>query len=91
MKNEKNKSEILTFEAVRPFGPTIVKGKLPKSLVDLMDNKSTEMLEDKKLAKEFDHSGSLAGNVKQEVRFPQKWMNTEEFLPMVNLCYHHFL
>ena len=85
VKKEKTQQQVLTFEAVRPFGPTIVKGKLPKSLVDLMDNKSTEMLEDKKLAKEFDHSGSLAGNVKQEVRFPQKWMNTEEFLPMVNL------
>ena len=27
----------------------------------------------------------LAGNVKQEVRYPQDWMNTEEFMPMVQL------
>jgi len=36
-KKEINKSEVLTFEAIRPFGPTIVKGKLPKYLVNLME------------------------------------------------------
>mgnify|MGYP003624490305 FL=1 len=81
----KNKEEVLEFQAIRPFGPTIVRGKLPTPLITLMDNKSTQMLDDKKLAKEFDHSGSLAGNVEQEVRFPSEWMDTPEFAPMVNL------
>ena len=82
---KKSKEEVIKFDAIRPFGPTIIRGRLPTFLIDLMDKKATEMLDNKKLAKEFDHSGALAGNVKQEVRFPQKWMNTEEFLPMVNL------
>ncbi len=79
------KDEVLKFEAVRPFGPTIIKGKMPKFLIDLMDNKATEMLEDKKLAEQYNHAPNLAGNVKQEVRFPAEWMASEEFQPMVQL------
>ena len=82
---KKSKEEVIKFDAIRPFGPTIIRGRLPTFLIDLMDKKATEMLDNKKLAKEFDHSGALAGNVKQEVRFPQEWMNTKEFLPMVHL------
>jgi len=72
---KKSKEEVIEFQAIRPFGPTIIKGKLPKHLLELMDTKATEMLDDEKLSKEFDHSGSLAGNVKQEVRFPSEWMD----------------
>ena len=81
---KKSKEENIEFQAIRPFGPTIVRGTLPKHLLELMDTKATEMLEDEKLSKEFDHSGSLAGNVKQEVRFPTEWMDTNAFLPMVS-------
>ena len=75
----------LQFDTIRPFGPTIMRGKMPDFITNMLDKKSTEMLDDKKLSKQFDHSSNLAGNVKQEVRFPQEWMNTEEFLPMAQL------
>jgi len=84
-KKKKIEEEVLKFQAIRPFGPTIIKGKLPENLVKLVDDKATSMLKDKKLVKEFDHSGQLAGNVKQEIRFPSEWMNTPEFLPMVHV------
>ena len=80
---KKPKEEAIEFQAIRPFGPTIIRGTLPKHLIELMDTKATEMLENEKLSKEFDHSGSLAGNVKQEVRFHTEWMDTNEFLPMI--------
>ena len=82
-KKKPSKEEAIEFQAIRPFGPTIIRGTLPKHLLELMDTKATEMLEDEKLSKEFDHSGSLAGNVKQEVRFPTEWMDTNAFLPMI--------
>jgi uncharacterized protein (TIGR02466 family) len=82
---KKNPEEVLKFEAIRPFGPTIIKGKMPPSLVKLMDDKASEMFEDKKYSKKFDHAPHLAGNVKQETRFDPEWMGTQDFLPMVNL------
>ena len=79
------KEQVLKFDTIRPFGPTIMRGRMPEFITKMLDDKATEMLTDEKLSKEFDHSGNLAGNVKQEVRYPQDWMNTEEFLPMVQL------
>jgi len=75
----------LQFDAIRPFGPTVVKGKVPDFILKIVNKKCDELLGDPKLAKEWDWSPNLAGNVKQEVRYPQDWMNTEEFMPMVQL------
>ena len=44
---KKNNEEVLKFEAIRPFGPTIVKGKMPDSIVKLLDDKASKMFEDK--------------------------------------------
>ena len=80
----KDKEPPLHFEAIRPFGPTIIRGKLSESLVKLMDDKSSDMLADKEFSKKFDHAPNLAGNVKKEVRFDPEWMGSSEFLPMVS-------
>jgi len=84
-KKKQPTEQVLQFDTIRPFGPTIMRGRMPDFITKMLDDKATEMLTDKKLSKEFDHSGNLAGNVKQEVRYPQDWMNTEEFMPMVQL------
>ena len=74
----REKEEVLKFEAIRPFGPTIVKGQMPNSLVKLMDDKASEMFNDKEYAKKFDHAPHLAGNVKQETRFDPEWLGGEK-------------
>ena len=67
----------LKFDAIRPFGPTVVKGKIPNDLVDLINKKSDELMGDPVLAKKWDWSSNLAGNVKQEVRIPPEWLDKE--------------
>ena len=71
------------FEAIRPFGPTIIRGSVPMDLIHLLDKKASQMLGSEQLSKEFNHAQNLAGNVQKEVRFPQSWMSTKEFQPMV--------
>ena len=71
------------FEAIRPFGPTIIRGKVPMDLIHLLDKKASKLLGSKQLSKEFNHAPNLAGNVHKEVRYPPSWMSTEEFKPMV--------
>ena len=71
------------FEAIRPFGPTIIRGKVPMDLIHLLDKKASKLLGSKQLSKEFNHAPNLAGNVHKEVRYPSSWMSTEEFTPMV--------
>ena len=72
------------FHALRPFGPTILQGKLPDNLIKILDDKATEILEDEKLSKKYDHSMNLAGNVQKEVRYPQKDIGSKTFEPLVN-------
>ena len=67
----------LQFDAIRPFGPTIFAGSLPESLIKLLDDKATEIMTNKKMSKDWDHSMHLAGNVKQEVRLPPEWIDAE--------------
>ena len=71
------------FEAIRPFGPTVIRGTVPMDLIHLLDKKATKMLGSKQPSKEFNHAQNLAGNVQKEVRFPSSWMSTKEFKPMV--------
>ena len=67
----------LKFDAIKPFGPTIVKGKVPEFILKAVDEKADELMKDPKLAKEWDWSANLAGNVKQEVRYPPEWIDNE--------------
>ena len=67
----------LKFDAIKPFGPTIVKGKVPEFILKAVDKKADELMKDPKLAKEWDWSANLAGNVKQEVRYPPEWIDNE--------------
>ena len=53
------------FHAIRPFGPTILQGKLPNSMIKVLDDRASELFNNEKLAKEYDHSSNLAGNVSQ--------------------------
>ena len=42
---EEIKKEIkLQFDAIRPFGPTVVKGKVPNEIIDLVNRKSEELM-----------------------------------------------
>ena len=76
-------SQKVKFNAIRPFGPTILQGSLPSNLIKILDDKATDLLEINALAKEWDHSMHLAGNVKQEVRYPPDFLNSDEFKPVI--------
>ena len=47
-------SNKVDFHAVRPFGPTILQGKLPLELIKVLDDRATELLDNEKLSKKYD-------------------------------------
>ena len=59
----------------KPFGPTLLQTRIPEKFVQQVDAKASQMLSDEQLAKKYDHSMNLAGNVQQEVRFSTGWLN----------------
>ena len=54
----------ISFDIYQPFGPSILKTKLPQTYVDALNQQSDKILNDEKLSKEHDWSHNLAGNVK---------------------------
>ena len=61
-----NKEEI-SFDIYQPFGPSILKVKMPQSYVNLLNAESDRILHDEQLSKKYDWSHNLAGNVKKEI------------------------
>ena len=48
----------IDFHAIRPFGPTILQGKLTDDMIKILDDRATELLDDDKLSKKYGQ-GSL--------------------------------
>ena len=62
-----NKNLELKYNIYQPFGPSVLKVKMPQQFVYLLNTEADRILGDEKLSKEHDWSHNLAGNVKKEV------------------------
>ena len=64
---EQTKNLELKYDIYQPFGPSVLKVKMPQQFVNLLNAEADRILHDEKLSKEHDWSHNLAGNVKKEV------------------------
>jgi len=80
MELKKNK---MSFEILKPFGPSIVKVKIPQQIIFEMNNYVDDLTKDEKKINSLDYGHHLAGNVTQEflldIGFMKK-INWAEFL-----------
>ena len=63
-----NKNVELKYDIYQPFGPSVLKIKMPQQFVNLLNAEADRILHDEKLSKEHDWSHNLAGNVKTQFR-----------------------
>ena len=56
----------MKIEVIKPFGPTIVKLKIPDEIVNEMNNYTDDIINNEKKSKELNEGPRLAGNVSQE-------------------------
>ena len=56
----------MKLEIIKPFGPSIVKFKLPDELVLEMNKYADQIINDKKKSEDLNEGPKLAGNVQQE-------------------------
>jgi len=59
---------------VKPFGPSIVKARLPQSLLDQLNEYTDTIITDEEKLKALDHGPYLAGNVNQEILLEEEFM-----------------
>ena len=81
----------LQYDIYQPFGPSVLKTKMPQGFTNLLNAEADKILHDEKLSKEHDWSHNLAGNVKKEVAIDHnKIPNFPEFLiTMAKAYYKH--
>ena len=84
----KTEQKEIGFDIYQPFGPSILKTKLPDLYVDALNKQADKVLKDKKLSKERDWSHNLAGNVKKEISIDHMAIKTfPEFLATISQEY----
>jgi len=57
----------ISYDIYQPFGPSILKVRMPQEYVNLFNVEADRILHDEKLSKKYDWSHNLAGNVKKEI------------------------
>ncbi len=71
----------ISYDIYQPFGPSILKVKMPQAYVNLINAEADHILYDETLSKKYDWSHNLAGNVKKEIAIdPSKIKGFPEFL-----------
>ena len=64
----------MSFEIIKPFGPSIVKVKIPDNIISEMNSYINDLSKDDKKMSSLDHGQKLAGNVAQEFRLDIEFM-----------------
>ena len=64
----------MSFEILKPFGPSIVKARIPEEIIIEMNRYVDELTKDDEKSKILDFGANLAGNVTQEFRFDIEFM-----------------
>ncbi len=64
----------MSFEILRPFGPSIAKVNIPRQVIDELNKYIDKLTEDKERMSELDHGQYLAGNVTNEFRLDIEFM-----------------
>jgi len=79
----------LKYTIYQPFGPSILKVKMPQQFVNLLNAEGDRILHDDKLSKEHDWSHNLAGNVKKEIAIDHnKITDLSDFLASISQAYY---
>ena len=62
------------FKIVKPFGPSVVKVKIPNDIVDKLNIYIDEILKNEQKTSELDHGKNLVGDVTQEFKLEKNIM-----------------
>ena len=78
-------SENFQISVTRPFGPSIAKVTMPKELIDTLNQYIDKIIKDEKKSIKLDYGKNLAGNVKQEFRLENDFVDKSGFLKFLGL------
>ena len=63
------------MKVLSPFGPKIAIIKIPKKIINLINSEVDLIINNSVRSKKNDYSKKLVGQVKQEIKLPNKFVN----------------
>jgi len=81
----------MEIKLLRPFGPSILKVKIPKNIVNDLNNYIDNIIEDKGKSNDLNHGEKLAGDVTQEFKLEQEFATKVGWLDFLGKCVYEWV
>ena len=78
--------EEIKYQVIRNFGPSIFKVKIPKNILESLNNSTDEILANKERQEKFDHGNKLVGDVTQEILLDKEIITKSGWLNFISTC-----
>ena len=73
----------LALKMIKPFGPSIIKLRLPDAIVSQMNDYTDRIINDASKVRALDHGSQLAGNVYQELLLETEFMQRIKWVELI--------
>src|SRR6056300_1298729 len=84
-------SENNKLKVIKPFGPTIARVKMSNELIKILNDYVDKTISDESKIKDLDHGNKLAGNVTQEFKLEQKFIEESGYKKFLSESVHEWL
>ena len=76
----------MEIKLLKPFGPSILKAKIPEEILEKLNNYIDEIIKDEKKSNDLNMGNKLAGDVTQEFLLEKKFMTDSGWLNFLANC-----
>ena len=83
--------EKVNYQVIRNFGPSVFKVKIPKNILESLNNLVDEILKSKEKQEKFDHGNKLVGDVTQEILLDKEIVTKSGWLNFLSTCVHKWI
>ena len=81
----------MEIQILKPFGPTVLKVKIPKKIVDDLNDYVDKIILDNEQKKQLDHGKKLVGDVTQEFKLEYEFVKKCGWLEFLAKCAHDWI
>ena len=83
--------EEIKYKVIRNFGPSVFKVKIPKNILEILNNLIDEILENKERSEKLNHGNKLVGDVTQEILLDKEVITKSGWLNFISTCVHKWI
>ena len=74
------------FKIIKRFGPSVLKVKIPKNIIETLNNHFDKVILDKSESKRLNHGEDLVGDVTQELKLEKEIMQKSGWANFLASC-----